>query len=322
MITMKLKPFLKTVSPFNDRSDMPILLFVLKIVLAFFLCKYAGELLAEGVVILIHFAVGKNPLRGEMFSPTTITLITYYGYLIVIGITLLYWKLFQKKPLSSMGITKRFGDYFVGAAVGVLLVAASVFAILLAGAIKFHGVFKRIDLVTLLLMLGGFVVQGATEELLCRGLVLFPLKEKASLPVAIGISTLLFIIPHLPTLWAGKPQFVLVGILNLALISVVFCLLTLRLESVWAACGLHSIWNFVLYNILGLNLSGKDTRIAAVFDVRSVGANLLNGGKYGIEASLLAAAVLAVVLVLMILFPWKRKKDRSRPLDTDQEMGE
>ena len=40
---------------------------------------------------------------------------------------------------------------------------------------------------------------------------------------------------------------------------------------------------------------------AAVFDMRSVGSNILNGGVYGIEASAITAVVLVVALVLIIV---------------------
>lgn len=301
-----MKQLLKNISPFNDRTEMPKIIYVIKIILAFWVCKIVGEVIAEGVVILIHFALGKNPLEGEMFDTQTITLITYYGYIIVIGIVLLYWKIFQKKTLSEMGITKNFGNYFIGAMIGIILDVTSVAAIMLTGMIKYNGVFKSIDFVMILLMLGGFIIQGAMEEFLCRGIVLCSLKNKTSIPVAIGVSTALFIIPHLSTLSEGKPVYVIVGILDLILISVIFSLLTLRFNSIWAACGLHTIWNFILFNILGLNLSGKDETTAAIFDIQSVGQNILNGGDYGIEASIVTAAVLAFAAIMIGYMSRKR----------------
>ena len=294
-----MKRFVKNISPFNNRTDMPSILYIVKIILIFWVCKIAGEIIAEGVVILIHFALGMNVLEGEMFDSQTITLITYYGYIIVIGITILYWKLILKKPLSEMGITKRFGNYFVGAAVGVFLVMISVTAVMLTGTIKYNGVFGNIDFAVILLMLGGFIIQGATEEILCRGIVLYSLKSKTSLPIAIAVSTVMFIIPHLSTLSAGKTIYVVIGILDLILISVIFSLLTLRFNSIWAACGLHSAWNFILFSVMGLNLSGNDTGTAAVFDFRSVSENICNGGEYGIEASIITAVVLAVAAALI-----------------------
>lgn len=294
-----MKRFLKNISPLNNRTEMPTILYVVKIILAFWVCKMVGELIAEGVVILIHFALGKNVLKGETFDPQTITLITYYGYIIVIGITILYWKLIWKKLLSEMGITKRFSNFYAGAIVGILLVVFSVAAVMLTGTIKYNGVFKSIDFVMILLMLGGFIIQGAMEEFLCRGFVLYSLKNKTSLPMAIGVSTAMFIIPHLSSLSEGKLIYVVIGILNLILISVIFSLFTLRFNSIWATCGLHSIWNFILFNIFGLNLSGKDEMTAAVFDLRSVGENICNGGEYGIEASIITAVVLAAAAALI-----------------------
>lgn len=285
-----------------------MIIYVMKIILAFLVCKFAGEIIAEGVVILIHFAVGKNPLEGEMFDPQTITLITYYGYIIVIGVTFLYWKLFQKKTLSDMGITKQLGNYFVGAAAAILLVGLSVLAVMLTGAIKYHGIFKSIDFAMILLMLGGFIIQGAMEEILCRGVVLMSLKDKVPLPVGIGVSTVVFMVPHLSTLSEGKPIFVLIGMLDLIIISVIFSLLTIRYASIWAACGLHSVWNFVLFSILGLNLSGNDTKTAAIFDMRSVGENIFNGGVYGIEASVVTAVVLSAAAVLIFILNKKNAK--------------
>ncbi len=303
-----MKRFLKNISPFNNKTEMSMIIYVMKIILAFLICKFAGEIIAEGVVILIHFAVGKNPLEGEMFDPQTITLITYYGYIIVIGVTLLYWKLFQKKTLSDMGITKQLGNYFVGAAAAILLVGLSVLAVMLTGAIKYHGIFKSIDFAMILLMLGGFIIQGAMEEILCRGVVLMSLKDKVPLPVGIGVSTVVFMIPHLSTLSEGKPIFVLIGMLDLIIISVIFSLLTIRYDSIWAACGLHSVWNFVLFSILGLNLSGNDTKTAAIFDMRSVGENIFNGGEYGIEASVVTAVVLSAAAVLIFILSKKNAK--------------
>jgi CAAX amino terminal protease family. len=303
-----MKRFLKNISPFNNKTEMSMIIYVMKIILEFLVCKFAGEIIAEGVVILIHFAVGKNPLEGEMFDPQTITLITYYGYIIVIGITLLYWKLFQKKTLSDMGITKQLGNYFVGAAAAILLVGLSVLAVMLTGAIKYHGIFKSIDFTMILLMLGGFIIQGAMEEILCRGVVLMSLKDKVPLPVGIGVSTVVFMIPHLSTLSEGKPIFVLIGMLDLIIISVIFSLLTIRYDSIWAACGLHSVWNFVLFSILGLNLSGNDTKTAAIFDMRSVGENIFNGGVYGIEASVVTAVVLSAAAVLIFILNKKNAK--------------
>ena len=294
-----MKEFLKNILPFNNRTEMPKVLFVVKKILAFWLCYIVGLFLAEGVVILLHFALGKNMLVGDVFDAQTITLITYYGYIIMSGVALLYWKLIEKKPLSEMGLTKRYGNYYIGIIVGVILHAVTVFAIVLTGNIEYHGFFENADILMIILLIGGFIVQGATEEILCRGIVLHTLKEKTPVWIAIAVSTVLFIIPHWSSLFEGGTIYGVIGVANLVLISIIFSLLTIRFKSIWAACGLHSFWNAILYCILGLNLSGKDETVTAIFNMQSVGNNICNGGAYGIEASLITTVVLALAAALI-----------------------
>lgn len=294
-----MKQFLKNISPFNNRTEMPATVFIIKKILAFWLCYIAGLFIAEGAVILLHFAFGKNMLVGDVFDGQTITLIMYYGYIVMTGVALLYWKLIEKKPLSEMGLTKRLGNYFIGVLVGVLLLAVSVVTIVFTGNIKYHGTYNNADILMILLLFGGFIIQGATEEILCRGIVLHTLKEKTSVAVAIDVSTILFIIPHCSSLFEQGVVYGILGVCNLALISTIFSLLTIRFKSIWAACGLHSFWNAILYSVLGLNLSGNDETVTAIFNMQSVGKNIWNGGEYGIEASIITTVVFAIATAII-----------------------
>ena len=289
-----MKQLLKNISPFNNRTEMPTSVFIIKKILAFWLCYIAGLFIAEGAVIILHFALGKNMLVGDVFDGQTIALITYYGYIIIAAVAVLYWKLIEKKPLSEMGLTKRSGNYFIGVLIGIFLLAVSVAFIVLTGNIEFQGVFKNANIPIIFLLFGGFVIQGATEEFLCRGIVLQTLKEKTSLPIAIAVSTVMFIIPHWSSLFAGEMIYGVIGVANLVLISIIFSLLTIRFKSIWAACGLHSFWNAILYSVFGLNLSGNDETVTAVFNMQSVGKNIWNGGEYGVEASIITTIVLTI----------------------------
>lgn len=295
----KIKLFLKNISPLNNKTEMPAVIYAIKVIIIFWVVKFASELIGEGIVMGILFANGKNPLQGEMFEPDIMMLIMYYGYAIFIGIMILYWKLFQKKNVAELGFTKKADTYFIGVIIGAILVTVSALLIMLTGTLIFNGLFERIDLVYILLMLGGFIFQGAMEEVLCRGIVFQLLKDKISIPFAIGISTVLFIVPHIGNMGETSTDILSFTIINLILISLVFSFLTLHYKNIWAASGFHSIWNFILYNILGLNLSGNDRKTVAVFDMRSVGDNILNGGSYGLEASVITAVVLVVTLIVM-----------------------
>jgi len=299
----KIKEFIRNISPFNNRTEMPKILYVIKVILIFYLFKFGSELVGEGLALAVHFACGMNPLEGEMFDENTITLITYLGYSVMIVIVFLLWKLFQKKTVSELGLTKNFCSYFIGIALGAVLLVVSVISITICGALQFNGVFVNIDVKMVLLLALCFVFQGAMEEILCRGIVQQLLIKKTSVPVAFGVSAILFTVPHIGNMQGGSPVITAVAVINLILISLIFSLVTHRFKSIWAACGLHSVWNYILYSILGLNLSGKDAAVTAVFDMRSVGRNILNGAEYGIEASILTTVVLALALgVLLICF--------------------
>ena len=285
---------------------MPVSLFVIKKILAFWVCYMAGLFIAEGAVILLHFALGKNMLVGDVFDAGTITLITYYGYIIIVGAALLYWKVIEKKPLAVMGLSKGIGTYFIGAAVSVFLLVVSVIIIVLTGNIKYQGILENADILMIILLTGGFIIQGAAEEILCRGIVLHVLKEKTSLVTAMIVSTILFIIPHWSSLFAGEMIYGVIGVINLILISVIFSLLTICFKSIWAACGLHSFWNTILYSVLGLNLSGSDETVTAIFNMQSVGDNIWNGSQYGLEASAATTIVLAFATALIFALGRKR----------------
>lgn len=299
----KIREFIRNISPFNNRTEMPKILYVIKVILIFYLFKFGSELVGEGLALAVHFACGMNPLEGEMFDEKTITLITYLGYSVMIVIVFLLWKLFQKKTVSELGLTKNFCSYFIGIALGAVLLAVSVISITICGALKFNGVFENIDVKMVLLLALCFVFQGAMEEILCRGIVQQLLIKKTSISVAFGVSAILFTVPHIGNMQGGRPVITAVAVINLILISLIFSLVTHRFKSIWVACGLHSVWNYILYSILGLNLSGKDAAVTAVFDMRSVGRNILNGAEYGIEASILTTVVLALALgILLICF--------------------
>ena len=300
-VMRKIKELIKNISPFNNRTDMPKILYILKVIIIFWVFRFIGELVGEVLALIVHFACGKNPLKGEMFDFNTVTLLTYLGYSVIIAVIILLWKLFQKKTLSELGFNQNFGSYFIGIAAGTVLLLACIVPAILSGSLQYNGVFANIDIKMVFIMIVCFMLQGAMEEVLCRGVVQQLLVRKTSVPVAVGVSAALFTIPHLNNMEGGSPAIVAAAIVNLILISLIFSLLTLRFKSIWAACGMHSFWNFILNSIMGLNLSGNDETVVAVFDIRSVGSSILNGAEYGIEASIITTTVLSVALGICII---------------------
>ncbi len=294
-----MKSILKNITPFNNKTNMSNVQFIVKKTLAFWFCYIIGLFIAESLVVIFHFAMGKNIFVGDIFDNQTITLIIYYGYILFIVALLFYWKVVEKKPLSAMGMTKQIGTYFIGVVTAILILLVSVSAIILTGNMEYHGILKNVDIFMIIIFMGSFIVQGAMEELFCRGFLLHVLKEKTSLVVAIGVSTIMFILPHWSSLFEGEAIYGVIGIVNMILISIIFSFLTIYYKNIWVACGLHSFWNAILYSVLGLNLSGNDKINTAIFNVQSVGKNIWNGGTFGIEASVITTIVLIFFVILI-----------------------
>ena len=305
-----MRKFIKNISPFNNRTDMPAAMLVIKKLLAFILCFAAGTLLGNAVVIGAMIVGGKKFLQGETFTESTMELLGLYAMAGMIAASVLYWKIIEKRNLSEMGVTGHIGGLFVGALIGTVLLFVCVSAIMLTGSISFEGLSQDINTSMLLLMLGGYIIQSAAEEFLCRGLVLCSLKDRVPMPVAIAASTFVFTFNHWGNFIGSEPEYIFSGLLCLIIISCIFSFLTLKTKSIWTACGLHSMWNFCLSCILGLALSGEGAS-AALIDMKSVGKNLLNGGKYGIEASLVTGMVLAAASVLLWFSYKKDNKERQ-----------
>ena len=59
-------------------------------------------------------------------------------------------------------------------------------------------------------------------------------------------------------------------------------------------------WNFILYVIMGLCLSGSESvsKGIVLFSVKD--ASILNGAEYGIEASVITTVVLGMLLFVMV----------------------
>jgi uncharacterized protein len=132
------------------------------------------------------------------------------------------------------------------------------------------------------------------EELLFRGygfqIMLAEIGPFATiLPVSV-----LFALLH-----GANPNANWYGIANTAGFGVVFGCAYLRSRDLWLPIGLHFGWNLTL-PLFGVNLSGLRMNVTGS-EMSWTAGDLVSGGAYGPEASLLTS----VVVALLFLFIWK-----------------
>ncbi len=308
----KVKNFFGSISPFNNRTDMPKVLFIIKKLLGYLIANMGGMIIGTAVIVLIHYPLGVDPLKGEAFDGYAGLVFTMLNYLLPVLLIIPYWHLFEKKKLSEMYVRKGLGCYLMGCLIGAALILISAGLIILTGAVKVNGSAAHPDYLAIALNGGIFIFQSAHEELLCRGVAFSSLKDKMGIPAAYAVSTAFFAVPHLSSMQGAGTAIEAVGILNMLLVSAVFLLVILVTDSIWAACGAHFVWNFFLNNILGLTVSGTGLDSPALLSSESVGRSVLNGSIFGIEASILTSVVYAVcAAVLFVIYRKKTANERG-----------
>lgn len=301
------KKYLKMISPWNNMEEMPVAVYTLKKLLAFCVIYFIAAVVGEGIVIGGLTALGYDPLHGIMPDGNAAMLLQYYGFCIFLIGAIIYCKCIEKRQIKTMGFQKSIYDYLAGAGIAMILLVIIMGIACITGGISYVGIYTKNDCAYMFALLGGLMIQGAAEEALCRGFLMTSLLKKHSVWAAIFISSTAFAFPHFGTLFAAEFKYRVVGIINLYLVSVIFSLLALSRMNIWVSCGLHSVWNFLLYGIFGLALSGSEANDAGIICFKVNGENLLNGGMYGMEASMITTIILGLTVVILWKY-WSAQK--------------
>ena len=291
-----MKNIICNLSPFNNSEDMSTWEYVIKKLLAFVVLYCFAAVLGEGIIIGMLCGMGYDPLHGIMPTGVIGELLPYYGFIVFLLVTVIYCKFIEKRGMKSMGFSSKIADFFVGALLAVVLIVVIIGLSCVFDSMVFNGFSEKGNNVHLVRWLLAFVIQGVAEEVMCRGFLLQALLKKTSMSMAIIISSTAFAFPHFFTLFESELLYAIIGVVNLYLISIIFSLLVILRSNIWIAFGLHSIWNFVLYGIMGLSVSGSESKSEGLIQFCVKDANILNGAEYGMEASIIATLILALVV--------------------------
>lgn len=291
----KVLSIIKDLNPFSNKKIDNKIIYTLKILLSTFIVYFVSLIVAEGIIIGGSYLFGYNATDKQM--PYDIMLLcTFYGYLITIFLFILFTKRINKMELNKIGLDKNIKTFLKGILIGIVSLSLIIISLLMIGAIKFNGINNNINWLFFVLYLFGYLIQSFMEELVCRGYLLHGLKERIPLVLAITISVLFFSIGHFDKMFDNGILIGLIGIINILLISLIFALITLKNKNIYVATGFHFIWNFALFNIIGLNLSGLEIT-NSIFKIEAVN-KFLTGYSYGIESSIITTIILIIVLLL------------------------
>lgn len=253
-----------------------------------------GGVLSIGIArVFPHADLDGRPLSGTVLPAIRFALILTASFA---PIFLLLWgwlRWYEGRAFATIGFPARNAvrRYVRGFAGGMVFFLLSVGVLYLLGGIE---VVESDPSVTglsavggVVLVLAGWVVQGAGEEVLCRGWLLQAVGVRTRIPTGIIASALVFSLLH-----GLNPDIGIVPLLNIALVGVFLALYALREGSLWGVSGWHAAWNWVQGNIMGLQVSGTAPQGGSLFSFGTTTPDILSGGPFGPEGGLIVTIIL------------------------------
>jgi membrane protease YdiL (CAAX protease family) len=235
--------------------------------------------------------VNSNELLNKGLSVLQ-TIITILG-------VLLFWKIFDKKPIKDLGLTNPFKSIrklTSGLVFGIISISLVFFVLLLSGQIQVTNKFLEPNFTKWIIIdLFFFILVGINEEFFARGYCMTVLKQTKNKWLILLLPALIFASMHL-----GNPNTNYLGIANIFLVGILFALMFLKSGNLWMPIGYHITWNYFQGNVYGMNVSGLD--IHGIYSTKVLSPNFINGGAFGPEGGLIATVVIILGIIYMVKF--------------------
>ena len=244
----------------------------------------------------------------EVTNSNALTIVMLFATTMTIVVTLLFCKLIQKRKMSSVGFVKKgfLKEYIIGLLVGFVIFSAAVLLCIVTGSLNITGLSSTFSVGIFLLFGLGYMIQGMSEEVLCRGYMMISIARRYPLWLAVLLNSLFFSALHL-----GNSGISVLALVNLTLFGVFASVYFLKRGNIWGIGAIHSIWNFAQGHFYGIKVSGIETSCSVLGSVPTEGRSLINGGAFGLEGGLAVTAVLVLGTVILLLIPAKYAKKRD-----------
>ncbi len=222
----------------------------------------------------------------------------------------LWLQVFEKRPFWTLGFEaagalRKYGRGIIVALLMfggiVALLAALGYASTEAGPSQLQG---PPALAGVVIVLVGWLVQAAAEEVLCRGWLLPVIGARYGLWPGIVISSLFFAGLHLL-----NANLSAIAIVNLCLFGVFIALYALAEGGLWGVCAWHAVWNWAQGNLFGFEVSGTLPAGGTLLNLMETGPDVVTGGAFGPEGGL--AVTVMLVVGSAVLIAWRLRPVKS-----------
>ena len=279
------------------------------------------------LLLLIIGLFGMTLLYGLVYAfPLIIRNVYVTGIISLAGCTLMCFLFYivvknvERRPVTELSLRRFLPDTVLGWVVGGGAIVLSVLAMWMAGV--YRAEFFSLEWQILVHDLFLFTVVAVAEEIISRGIMLHMIEERWGTTVALVISCLIFGFLHYfndgGTVWSS----VAIAVSAVEAASYIFS------RTLWMAIGAHLAWNFTQGNIFGIAVSGHQME-ASVIQPDISGPEILTGGAFGAEASVITVVISTAIAALLIWqavkkgnylsfrCPLRRRKGHAMPARQD-----
>lgn len=272
--------------------------------------KFLPNVVLAILLALLFMIVGQvlgtifaNPFKMLVHSTSLAMALSLIFSFVFISIFIFLWVRFiEKRSISSIGLENEgfIKKYFIGFGIGFLMFSLAILILFANGNITVVNNSSYLvgipALGSILILLPGWAVQSATEEILSRGWLMNVVGARYNGLLGLIVSSVLFGLLHLL-----NDSVSVLAIVNICLVGIFFGLYVIKTNDLWGACGMHCSWNWAQGNIFGLEVSGNNVNTGSLINLDLKGNELFTGGSFGPEAGLAVTAVLLVGIVILFI---------------------
>lgn len=216
----------------------------------------------------------------------------------------------ERRPFSDLGLSVKghAKGLWYGFLMAVLLYLVGFGLSLVMGEVEVSGFqFRPLDLLGALLFFG---LVALFEEILMRGYILgHLLHTRLNKFLSLFISAALFAFLHI-----FNPEIAFLPMINLVLAGMLLGASYLYTRNLCFPLSLHFFWNWIQGPVLGYQVSGNNF-MSTMLKLHMPEENVLNGGAFGFEGSLICTVLMIVCTILIV---WWGEKRKTISLETPQ----
>ena len=259
------------------------------------LIVYIGLTVAAAVILELFIptiTANATDTQGGAFNTISMQLWLTSSFIFAMACVWFFTKFIDRKKISYLpfSFSSLHPSGTIGFLLGIFLICAGALILYFAKSAEWTDI--NVNQEDLLISVVLLLMVAIAEELVFRGYILNNLMDSMNKWLALLVSALLFAILH-----ADNPGAQPIALLNVLLAGLLTGIGYLYTRSLWFPVLWHFSWNLFEGPVVGFKVSGLPMN--SIFVMETGGNQLITGGDFGFEASLICSGLLIIPIGLL-----------------------